>query len=62
MIRKLLMLDPGEERAIRHYHADEEYTSEEAENRPQPPFATREEVNHEIDFALMTSIMVGTPV
>jgi hypothetical protein len=57
----LTLLDRLEEAAIRRYHADTEYTAEECENRPQPPRATREEVTDEIDFALMTSIMVGVP-
>lgn len=54
-------LPRSEERAIRAYHADTEYVAEEADNRPQPPRATREEVHREIDFALMTSVMVGVP-
>ena len=61
MRRLIPALPRSEERAIRVYHTDTEYVAEEAEDRPQPPSASREEVNREIDFALMTSVMVGVP-
>lgn len=60
-MRFLPALPWSEEQAIRGYHAEAEYIAEEAEDRPQPPRATREEVHREIDFALMTSVMVGVP-
>lgn len=61
MRRLIPALPRSEERAIRAYHADTEYVAEEAEDRPQPPRATREEVHREIDFALLVSVMVGAP-
>ena len=60
-MRFLTTMNPAEERAIRAYHADTEYVAEEADNRPQPPSATREEVNREIDYSLLVSVMVGAP-
>lgn len=54
----MIWIDAADETAIRTYHCDTEYCADEAADRPQPPRATREEVEREIMFALIASVMV----